>query len=37
MCDAIEAHPDADFYAALARFARDFFAVEAQAFDLLDA
>ena len=36
MCDAIEAHPDADFYAALARFARDFFAVEGQAFDLLD-
>ena len=37
MCDAIESHPDADFYAALARFARDFFAVEEQAFDLLDA
>jgi TorA maturation chaperone TorD len=37
MCDAIESHPDADFYAALARFARDFFAVEGQAFDLLDA
>ncbi len=36
LCDAIEAHPDADFYAALARFARDFFAVEQQAFDLLD-
>ena len=36
MCSAIEAHPDADFYAALARFTRDFFAVEAQAFDLLD-
>jgi Uncharacterized component of anaerobic dehydrogenases len=36
MCAAIEAHPDADFYAALARFARDFFAVEGQAFDLLD-
>jgi len=33
---AIEAHPAADFYAAVARFARDFFAVEAQAFDLLD-
>jgi TorA maturation chaperone TorD len=37
LCNAIEAHPAADFYAALARFARDFFAVERQAFDLLDA
>jgi TorA maturation chaperone TorD len=37
MCDAIEAHPGADFYAALAHFGRDFFAVEGQAFDLLDA
>jgi len=37
MCSAIEAHPDADFYAALARFTRDFFAVEGQAFDLLDS
>ena len=37
MCDAVEAHPEADFYAALAHFARDFFAVEGQAFDLLDA
>ena len=36
LCAAVEAHPDADFYAALARFARDFFAVERQAFDLLD-
>jgi TorA maturation chaperone TorD len=36
LCRAIEAHPGADFYAALARFARDFFAVEVQAFDLLD-
>ena len=36
LCSAIEAHPDADFYAALARFARDFFAIERQAFDLLD-
>jgi TorA maturation chaperone TorD len=35
--DAIEAHPQAAFYAALARFARDFFAVEQQAFDLLDS
>ena len=37
LCSAIEAHSDADFYAALARFTRDFFAVEAQAFDLLDS
>ena len=37
MCDAIAGHPAADFHAALAAFARDFFAVEAQAFDLLDA
>jgi TorA maturation chaperone TorD len=36
LCAAIEAHPAADFYAALARFARDFFDVEAQGFDLLD-
>ncbi len=36
MCEAIAAHPAADFYAAVARFARDFFAVETQAFDLLD-
>ena len=37
LCSAIEAQPEADFYAALARFARDFFAVEQQAFDLLDS
>jgi len=37
LCAAIEAHPGGDFYAALARFARDFFAVEGQAFDLLGA
>ena len=37
LCGAIETHPDADFYAALARFTRSFFAVEAQAFDLLDS
>ena len=35
--DAISAHPAADFYAAVAGFGRDFFAVEAQGFDLLDA
>lgn len=37
LCNAIAAHPAADFYAALAGFARDFFAVEGEAFDLLDA
>jgi TorA maturation chaperone TorD len=36
LCDAIDAHPSADFYRALAVFARDFFAVEKQAFDLLE-
>ncbi|MEW6693775.1 Chaperone protein TorD [Tepidimonas thermarum] len=35
LCDAIEAHPAARFYAALAGFARAFFQVEAQAFDML--
>ena len=34
--DALAAHPRADFYRALAAFARDFFAVEGQGFDLLD-
>ena len=34
--DAITAHPRADFYRALAGFSRDFFAVEAQGFDLLE-
>ena len=37
LCDTIAAHPAADFYRALAGFARDFFAVEAQGFDLLEA
>lgn len=37
LCDAVAAQPRADFYRAAAGFARDFFAVEAQAFDLLDA
>ncbi len=37
MCAAIVAHPEADFYRALAAFAGDFFSVEAQAFDMLDA
>ncbi|HUP08989.1 MAG TPA: molecular chaperone TorD family protein [Caldimonas sp.] len=35
-CATLVAHPRADFYRALATFTRDFFAVEAQAFDLLD-
>ena len=37
LCDLLTAHPRADFYRALADFSRDFFAVEAQGFDLLDA
>ena len=35
--DTIAAHPRAAFYGAVAGFARDFFAVEAQGFDLLEA
>ena len=35
--DALAAHPRADFYRAVAAFARDFCAVEGQAFDLLEA
>lgn len=34
-CDAVEAHPLAVFYRPLARLARAFFEVEAQAFDML--
>jgi TorA maturation chaperone TorD len=34
--DAIAAHPRADFYRAVAGFGRDFFAVEAQGFELLE-
>jgi len=37
LCDALQAHPRADFYRALGGFSRDFFAVEAQGLDLLDA
>ena len=37
LCDTVIAHPRADFYRELGGFARDFFAVEAQGFDLLDA
>jgi TorA maturation chaperone TorD len=33
--DALAAHPRADFYRAVGNFARDFFAVEAQGFDML--
>ncbi|MGA0611807.1 TorD/DmsD family molecular chaperone [Caldimonas sp. KR1-144] len=36
-CDQIATHPKADFYRAVALFAHDFFAVEQQGFDLLDA
>jgi len=35
--DAMASHPRADFYRAVAGFGRDFLAVEAQAFDMLDA
>jgi TorA maturation chaperone TorD len=35
LCDALQAHPRARFYAALAAFTRDFFEVEAQGFDML--
>ncbi|HJV59432.1 MAG TPA: molecular chaperone [Albitalea sp.] len=35
-CEQIAAHAGADFYRALAIFARDFFAVEAQGFDMMD-
>jgi TorA maturation chaperone TorD len=36
LCEQIAAHPRADFYRALALFARDFFGVEAQGFDMMD-
>lgn len=35
-CDALEAHPRARFYAALAGFTRAFISVEQQGFDMLD-
>jgi TorA maturation chaperone TorD len=35
LCDAIEAHPKARFYKALAGFTRAFVSVEAQGFDML--
>ena len=37
LCDALDTHPRADFYRHVGGFARDFFAIEAQGFDLLDA
>jgi len=36
MLDQVAAHPAADFYRALALFAKDFFAVEGQGFDMLE-
>ena len=36
MCDALQAHPKAHFYAALAELTRALVSVEAQGFDLLD-
>jgi len=36
LCEQIAAHPAADFYRTLALFAREFFAVEGQGFDMLD-
>jgi TorA maturation chaperone TorD len=35
LCDALEQHPRARFYAALARLTRAFVNVEQQGFDLL--
>ncbi len=36
-CEALEAHPRADFYRSVAMLTRDFAMVEAQGLDLLDA
>lgn len=36
LCDALAAHPDARFYAALGEFLRAFLGVEAQGFDMLE-
>lgn len=36
LCDALQAHPQARFYGALARMAQAFATVEAQGFDMLD-
>ena len=35
LCDALEAHPQARFYAALAVFTRAFMSVETQGFDMM--
>ena len=37
LCDAVEAHPRADTYRALARFTRAFMQVETQGFDMLES
>ncbi|MCW8165916.1 molecular chaperone [Verminephrobacter aporrectodeae subsp. tuberculatae] len=36
LCDALQAHPLAHFYCALARFTRAFMAVETQGFEMFD-
>ena len=36
LCDTLQTHPKARFYAALADLTRAFFSVEAQGFDMLD-
>jgi TorA maturation chaperone TorD len=36
LCDALQQHPKARFYAALAELTRNFMSVEAQGFDMLD-
>lgn len=36
LCDALQAHPAASFYAAVAQLTRAFVAVESQGFDMLD-
>lgn len=37
MCDDVQKHPKASFYAAVAELTRAFMSVEAQGFDMLDA
>lgn len=37
LCDAVQAHPEADIYRALAAFTLAFVAVETQGFDMLEA
>ncbi|WP_298209390.1 molecular chaperone TorD family protein [Acidovorax sp.] len=36
LCDALQAHPQARFYAALAQFTRAFVSVETQGFDMME-